>query len=475
MNPTPGTSRQHPNVVFVIADQWRACATGYAGNPDVKTPHLDALAAEAVNFENAVSCCPVCGPARASLLTGQYPLAHGIFANDIPMNPGCPSLAAAFNAAGYHTGWIGKWHVDGHGRTTYIPPDRRKGFQYFKALECTHDYHHSAYYDNDDPAMKYWDGYDAAAQTRDAIDFIHANRRTPFLLFLSWGPPHEPYFTAPGEYRRLYHPETLTIRSNVPPPDRRVPLARTEEKAPREEDSPACLAAGYYAHCTALDHEIGRLRAAIRDAGIEGDTLFIFTSDHGDMLGSQGLWSKQQPYDESIRVPFLVKLPLQSGALKCGSPVSSPDILPTLCDLCGVGIPEGVQGRSFAAAARGRQPSGDDATLIANYHAFGQWPPWRGGKEWRGIRTTRHTYARDLDGPWLLFDNETDPYQMDNLANHPGHAALQRGLDDRLREKLRQTNDHFEPGMAYVARRGYQTNKNGNVIIPPSQPDQGNA
>jgi len=121
------------NIVFVFADQWRAQSVGYR-NPEVKTPHIDALERESINFTNAISGCPICTPYRASLLTGQHPLTHGLFMNDLALDPDIPAMGDIFKSAGYDTAWIGKWHADGHGRSTYIPPGRRAGFDYWKTL-----------------------------------------------------------------------------------------------------------------------------------------------------------------------------------------------------------------------------------------------------------------------------------------------------------------------------------------------------
>ena len=193
--------RRKPNVVFVFADQWRAQATGYAGDTNVRTPNLDRLAARSVNFENAVSCCPVCSPYRASLLTGQYPLTHGVFLNDVPLRNEAVSLAEVYRNAGYETAYIGKWHLDGNHRSAFIPRERRQGFDFWKVLGCTHAYNNSFYYGDEDVKLK-WEGYDAIAQTREAQQYIrdHAGG-PPFLLVLSWGPPHDPYETAPQKYR----------------------------------------------------------------------------------------------------------------------------------------------------------------------------------------------------------------------------------------------------------------------------------
>ena len=240
------TGTRPPNIVFVLADQWRAEAFGYAGNSDIKTPNLDRLQREGVRFVNAVSAMPVCSPMRASLLTGQRPLTHGVFVNDVPLNPAAVTLGKVLRTAGYDTAYIGKWHVDGHGRLDFIPRERRQGFDYWKVLECTHDYNHSAYY-ADGPEKLYWEGYDAIAQTRDAQQYLrdHAQSQKPFILVLAWGPPHDPYFTAPEQYRALYDPDKLALRPNVPEAGR----AQARKTL-----------AGYYAHCTALDDCFGELR-----------------------------------------------------------------------------------------------------------------------------------------------------------------------------------------------------------------------
>ena len=161
------TVHRRPNVVFVFGDQWRAEAMGCAGNPDVLTPCLDAFSRRSVRFTHAVSGCPVCSPWRATLMTGLYPLTHGVFVNDVPVSGDPTYLAECFTDAGYDTGYIGKWHIDGRGRSNPIPSERRKGFDYWKVRECTHDYNDSFYY-ADGPQRLQWDGYDAQAQTRDA-------------------------------------------------------------------------------------------------------------------------------------------------------------------------------------------------------------------------------------------------------------------------------------------------------------------
>ncbi len=444
------TTGHKPNVVFVFADQWRAEAAGYAGNKDVRTPNLDRLAGASINFTNAVSYCPVCSPYRASLMTGQYPLTHGVFLNDVLLKNDAVSIADAYRRAGYRTGYIGKWHLDGNQRSAFIPRERRQGFEFWKALGCTHAYNSSFYYGDENIKLK-WEGYDAIAQTREAQRYIREyTGGPPFILILSWGPPHSPYETAPEKYRQLFKAENITLRPNVPEADR--------EKARQ-------ALAGYYAHIAALDDCVGDLLQTLRETKIEDNTIFVFTSDHGDLLYSQGGQNKQQPWDESIRVPFLLRYPVLLGnqGKIIDMPINTPDIMPTLLGLSGLAIPETVQGADFTPILTGKSPMSDSAALICCPTPFGQWTRAKGGREYRGVRTRRYTYVRDLKGPWLLFDNDKDPYQLDNLCNRPEHAGVQTNLEALLVKRLKETNDDFLSGSDYIKKWGYQVDESGTV------------
>ncbi|NQT38647.1 MAG: sulfatase, partial [Planctomycetes bacterium] len=271
------SAARRPNVVFILTDQWRAQATGYAGDANVKTPHLDRLAGQSVDFTNAVSGCPVCSPYRGSLMTGQYPLSHGVFLNDVCLSNDAVSLAQAFGSGGYQTGYIGKWHLDGHGRSSFIPQERRQGFGFWRTAECTHNYNHSHYH-GDENVKRYWEGYDAIAQTAEAEQYIRGHQQEPFALILSLGPPHNPYQTAPERFRAMYDPKEIALRGNVP---------QAAQAAARRD------LAGYYAHASALDECTGRIVQTLAECGLTDDTILDFTSDHGDMLGSQGMARKQ--------------------------------------------------------------------------------------------------------------------------------------------------------------------------------------
>lgn len=444
-------AQKKPNILVIVADQWRAQSFGYAGDPNVHTPNLDKLASISINITNAISGCPVCSPFRASLLTGQRPLTHGVFVNDVPLKTKAVTIAKVLKQAGYDTACIGKWHVDGHGRDTFIPRERRQGFDYWKVRECTHDYNNSQYY-GDTPERLTWKGYDAIAQTEDAKNYItqHAGSPKPFFLYLAWGPPHNPYETAPDEYKRLYNAADIRLRPNVPP--------SAADKARKDF-------AGYYAHCTALDHCIGDLWQTLKDAGLEQNTIILFTADHGDMLGSQANIRKQRPWDESIRIPLLIRYPSAFGdsGKQYGALINAQDLMPTLLGLSKVKIPGTVEGLDYSNYLRGKQTKIPDAALITCVVPFGEYTRKVGGREYRGIRTSRYTYVRDLNGPWLLYDNKLDPYQMTNLCGRADFKSVQAKLDKTLADRLRKNRDKFLPAEMYLDEWSYVMDQHGST------------
>ncbi len=448
-----------PNVILVFADQMRLQSLGYAGDPDAITPRIDALAAESLNFMTAVSGCPVCSPARASLLTGQYPDRHGVFLNDVYLKESPDAMGHVFKNAGYETGYIGKWHVDGHGdRYGVIPPERRQGFDYWKVMECTHRYLKSPYYDNDNTEMTFWDGYDATAQTADACEYIrNHSSENPFCMVLSWGPPHTPCCppqipgpNVPEEYLDMFDKENVTLRKNVP--------ADAEEWARGDIRD-------YLAHYKALDDCMGMLLDTVDEQNLREDTVVVFWSDHGDMLGSQGQRKKQRPWDESILVPLLIRYPRMFGneGRIIDAPINSPDIYPTILSICGIPIPTSVDGLDYLPFIQGAAGQPAEGALIGCYHPFGQFERRNGGVEYRGIRTDRYTYVKTLEGPWLLYDNKNDPFQLENLVGTDKMSHLQKELDEKLNTLLDQYNDEFLAGDDYVERWGYKVNEHGTM------------
>ena len=410
-----GQSRR-PNVIFLFADEWRAQATGYNGDTNCETPVLDALAGRSIDLTEAVAGCSVCCPYRGSLLTGQYPLSHGVIINDVELDPSCTSVADAFSAGGYQTSYIGKWHLYGSPGGEY---ERREA-------SVPREYQLRAF-----------------AQSREAAAYIrdHAAGERPFLLLLSWGPPHFPLHTAPEEYRARYADRVIELRPNVP--------AQLADKAVEE-------LRGYYAHVAAIDDALAIVLDAVREAGIEEETILVVTSDHGDMRQSQGLDTKLFPWDESVRVPFLLRWPQLHGAeaRKLPLPLDTPDIMPTLLGLCDLEVPATVEGRDWSPVLRGEAAlSGDEAALLNMPVAFGELI-WNDMSPYRGLRSARYSYVRNLEGPWLLYDNVADPYQKRNLISSAEHAGLQAGLDRCLQQRLAELGDEFLSGRSYLERAG---------------------
>ena len=448
------TDDGRPNVVYILTDQWRAKATGYNGDPNAITPNLDRLAADSVDFANAIGTSPVCTPARAVLLTGRFPTTTGIFMNDVSLSPDEQSIGKIFRASGYDTAYIGKWHVDGHGRASYIPPERRQGFDYWKVLECTHNYENSEYYEDVDREIKIWPGYDAFAQTKDACWYISERTSRPFFLLLSLGPPHFPHGNAPEEFRRMFSPERMKFSPNVVFDDPRF------EAFTRKE------AAGYYAHIGALDRCVGQVVETLRANGLEENTILIFTSDHGEMMGSHGRRPtiKQIFWDESCRVPFLLRYPRFTADRqnrRLMTPLGTVDIMPTLLRLCGLDVPDSVEGRDLSACIRDDVECEEHAALYMSVSPFS-----RGNvldPAYRAIRTSRHTFVRTSEDERYLFDDVEDPYQLRNLIDTPDSVTLQEELEEELSRQLDRIGDPFREKEYYLEKWGYEVDTDGNV------------
>ena len=424
-----------PNLLFVFGDQHRGMDMGCAGNAEVWTPHMDRLAAEGASFARAYANCPVCTPSRGSMLTGRYPLSHRACANDLPMPTDQRTIAHVARDAGYRTGYVGKWHLDGVPRDRFTPPGpRRQGFEFWAAWNCAHAYLRGRLF-RDEPVPVALDGYEPVGQTDLALEFLAADDGRPWCLFLSWGPPHAPYDQVPDSYKALYDETTLTQRPNVRPEPHEPFRALGRGFHPR-------ALADYYAHITALDEQLGRLLDALDASGRTDDTIVVFTSDHGDMLWSHGMQKKEQPFEEAIRIPFLVRWPPRVPAGSAPDALISPvDFAPTLLALMGLAAPDAMEGSDLSEIVRGGDGDGPQSVFLTEPIILDQ-GFHQGVGEWRGVRTARYTYARWIDGaPWVLYDNEADPYQMTNLVDSPEHAAARAELEAGLRRWLTRTGD----------------------------------
>jgi arylsulfatase A-like enzyme len=421
--PRPEVAAQagRPNLVFVFADQMRFCEMGCAGNEYIRTPHLDRLAAQGVQLTNAFSSAPVCSPYRAQLLTGKYSNANGVPTNDVHMPETQDTIAKALRREGYATGYIGKWHLDGGRRAPkndprsqgFVPAGgARQGFDFWAALECAHQYYHTHYFrDTPDPIPV--NAYEPGVQTDIAIEFLKQRKDHPFCLYLSWGPPHNPY--EPPEGYRTYSPAKVPLRPNVP--------REFEEEARR-------TLALYYGLISSLDENIGRITRALDDLNLTSNTILCFSSDHGDMHRSQGHLLKQKPWEESAHIPFLLRFPKQiRGGQKRDLLFNSVDVMPTLLGLCGAAVPKEVQGMDLAEVLRGRQTKEPDSVYLSL--DSGELPRGAGGK-WRAVRTKESLYAIREGREWLFYDLRKDPYEMRNLVDDRSAAAQKAQLRRKL-------------------------------------------
>ena len=443
---------QKPNVIYVLTDQWRSTAFGYEGNEDVKTPAIDQFSSESIIFKNAITVAPVCTPYRAALMTGRFPTTTGMFLNDLYLPKEELCMAEMYKSAGYNTAYFGKWHLDGHGRLNNVEPERRQGFDYWKALECSHDYNNMPYYENDQRDIKYWQTYSPFAIAKEASKYLeaHASGEKPFLLFISIATPHFPHNSAPEEYQQMYSDKKLTLRQNVP--------ASVRENALKELQ-------GYYAHCSATDKAIGDILTKLKELDLYSKSIVVFTSDHGEMMGSHAIRPKQKQvaWDESIKVPFLIRYPAigQNEGQAILTPINTTDILPTLLSLSNIEIPDLIEGENLSAIIQKPEIQGDRAALFMNVCPFTVMYP---EKEYRGIRTSRYTYVKSPEGAYMLFDNRADPFQQNNLVGKEEAVALQQELDEQLEEKLISIgDDNFKHRQYYLDKWGYTLGERNTI------------
>jgi len=412
-----------PNILFIMPDQWRGMDLGCAGNDQVRTPNLDRLARGGVQFK-AVANCPVCTPARSILLTGKYAHTTHTGVNDVPLPESEDTIAKILAARGYYTGFVGKWHLQGGKREPgFVPPGpRRFGFEYWAANICSHDYFNQHYF-RDSPQPSAMPGYDAIGWTNLAMEFLERAqaRRKPYCLYLQYPSPHNPYLPPPG-FENMYDPAKIKLRKNWKAGAKRLGTAKD--------------IAGYYAAIACLDREIGRLLAKADD-----NTIVLVTSDHGDMLGSHGLFLKRKPWEESVRVPGIIRWPLGIKAAKTTeAAISHVDMVPTLLGLCGIKPPAGMHGFDYSDFLRGKSEHTRSYAHLMMYTSTetGEFGPWR------GVRSKEHKYAEFHDKPWLLYDLEKDPYEMNNLVDDPQYHNLSRMLHNTVRQEMERTRDKWD-------------------------------
>ena len=424
---------RRPNVVYIFSDEHRWQAMSFTEMPSVRTPNLKRLAEDGFAFTHCISNYPVCSPYRAMLMTGRWPYQTGVTDNSIRLKPEEITIGKVFKTAGYATGYIGKWHLGG----TRAEPF---GFDHSLIWANTNNHWQSTYHPLNGPPVVA-KGYNATLMTDQALAFIDKNRHRPFLLMLSWNPPHAEFKDAPQEYKDWYADKSsLPYRPNVETEGK--PKSR---KGSRSEESPWQQYRGYHAHISAIDAELGRILQKLDELDLARDTIVVYSSDHGSMQGSHGLHGKRQPFEESIRVPFLVRWPAAiARGTSSDALLGSIDIMPSLCGLAGIAIPKTCAGLDFSPAILGKkgpEPASQFIMHISKENASGgQNHP---APLFRGIVTKRYTYAVRADRPWCLFDNLSDPYQTHNLIDQPDKAQTRQELQKMLAEWLKKAQDPF--------------------------------
>ena len=451
-----------PNLIIVYPDQMRGQAMGFLNEDPVITPNLDRFARESLVLPQAVSNYPVCSPSRAMLWTGKYPHKNNVLANcnsnaakhgyELRQSECCLSDILCEN--GYSLGYIGKWHLDSPYKpyvkcsnnnenfawNEWCSPDRRHGFDFWYAYGTYDQHMNPMYWTKDSTRDKpVWiDQWGPEHEADMAVRYIrnengdYRDPRKPFALVVAMNPPHMPYNLVPQRYIDKYGDKTyrdLVIRPNVDinGDSRMSRLARNHTK-------------NYFAMITGVDDQFGRILDVVSEQGLEEDTIVLFTSDHGNCIGSHNEVSKNNHYEESMRIPFLIRWPGKIEPRQDDLLLSTPDIFPTLLDLMGCSgrIPKDVDGRSYADLFRtgeGQRP----ASQLYIWIPYGK-PKW--GR--RGVRTHKYTLMiSKMPGTeiqYVLHDNINDPYQIKNIAGEKPDIVRML-IESELNPLLIKTND----------------------------------
>jgi choline-sulfatase len=440
-------SSSRPNIVVLMADQLAASFLPCHGHAVVRAPNLTALAGAGTAFAGAYCASPLCAPSRSAMLAGRRPSAIGVYDNAAELAATTPTIAHVLRAHGYHTVLSGKMH--------FVGPDQLHGFEerlttdvYPAGFDWTPDWRLSAsarlpWYHNMNGVLGAG-VREAAMQTAydDEVCFRAVERirelsqrrdRRPFLLVASFTNPHDPW-----EVRRHHWDAYRDDEIDAPAV---APIPRTDadphslrlrdmcgiDERPLTGAEVLRARHGYYAAITYMDERVGEVLDALAATGLEGETVVVFTADHGEMAGERGLWFKMSFLDGSARIPFIWRGPGIVSRPVTG-PVSHLDLAPTLADLAGAGAPEsGFEGRSLVPALRGGDVA--EATVISEYLAEGVTAPAV------MVRRGSHKLIRCPGDPDLLYDLDADQRELRNLAAEPSHARVRAELEAEIEHR----------------------------------------
>lgn len=448
---TPGNKENkpvRPNVLIIQPDQHRADVMGCAGNTTVITPNLDKLASVGVRFSNAVSASPVCCPFRATMQTGLYIHEHGVVTNGIQLKRELKTIGEIFSENGYATGYIGKWHLEGiypeDGYGGFVEPgEARQGWQEWNGYEKSHEFFKVWRFDEKKDKVRV-EGYDwePTWHTDMTLDFIKrkTEENQPWCYYVAYGPPHKPEQCTP-EFLAKYKPEDFVLN-----PDAEKNRTEDEKKELRK------LLQLYYAQVTAVDFEVGRLQKGLKDLGVDKNTIVVYVSDHGDVLGDHKveivqnyietkrnldntIRTKGKPFSTAFRIPFIITGP---GVKNPGSVydalVSSVDLAPTILDLANLEVPMHMQGKSMANWFR--KGKGPDQPYI--YMGL-----YDGEEAWRAVWDGDFMLSMlDYD---LFYHYADDPFEMDNLFNNRDFKNKKEEYEQLLLKLAKETGDPILP------------------------------
>jgi choline-sulfatase len=437
------------NLLIIMSDEHNRSVAGHAGHAVVTTPHLDDLAARGTRFTAAYTPSPICVPARASFATGQPVHRTRCWDNAIAYDGRLPSWHHALRARGHHVAAIGKLHYRGHATEDYglsesILPMHITGgtgdvTMLIRDPDDVRELAARKLIADAGPGESSYTLYDrqvaAAAQIWLRETAPRLRQGKPWVLFVSMVAPHFP-LTAPPEHYYRYAGRDLPRPKLATPEERPDHLyvrtyARRSDHWRHFRDSADLnrALAGYFGLVSFMDEHVGRILAALRDAGLEAETRVAYTSDHGDNLGARGLWGKATMYEESAGIPLILSGAEVPAGATCATPVTLCDLAATVLDA--VGAPDAIAdlelpGTSLLGLAAA---PAQDRVAFSEFHTYGP-------DGFYMLRTLRHKYVYYIGAPPQLFDLQADPEELRDLGQDPAHTETRRAFEARLRAML---------------------------------------